>query len=38
MALARFQERGVLKLGKRRIEVLQRNRLVSSAKVIVSTP
>jgi CRP/FNR family cyclic AMP-dependent transcriptional regulator len=28
MALARFQERGVLKLGKRRIEVLQRNRLV----------
>ena len=38
MALARFQERGVLKLGKRRIEVLQRDRLVSSSRTIVSTP
>jgi CRP/FNR family cyclic AMP-dependent transcriptional regulator len=38
MALARFQERGLLKLGKRRIEVLQRGSLVSSSKVIVSTP
>jgi hypothetical protein len=28
MALARFQERGMLKLGKRYIEVLQRDRLV----------
>jgi CRP/FNR family transcriptional regulator, cyclic AMP receptor protein len=28
MALARFQERGMLKLGKRHIEVLQRDRLV----------
>jgi hypothetical protein len=28
----------VLKLGKRRIEVLQRDRLVSSSQTIVSTP
>jgi CRP/FNR family transcriptional regulator, cyclic AMP receptor protein len=32
MALARFQDRGVLKLGKRRIEVLRRDRLVSSSR------
>jgi CRP/FNR family transcriptional regulator, cyclic AMP receptor protein len=38
MALARFQERGVLKLGKRRIEVLQRDSLMSASKTIVSTP
>jgi CRP-like cAMP-binding protein len=30
MALAKFQERGVLKLGKRRIEVLRRDLLASS--------
>jgi CRP-like cAMP-binding protein len=38
MALARFQERGVLKLGKRRIEVLQRDSLMSASQAIVSTP
>lgn len=38
MALDRFQARGVLKLGKRRIEVLQRDRLASYSETIVSTP
>jgi CRP/FNR family transcriptional regulator, cyclic AMP receptor protein len=38
MALARFQERGALKLGKRRIEVLRRDLLVASGEAIVSTP
>ncbi len=38
MALARFQSRGVLKLGKRRIEVLRRDRLASSSEIIVSIP
>jgi CRP/FNR family transcriptional regulator, cyclic AMP receptor protein len=37
MALARFQANGILKLGKRRIEVLRRDRLTSS-ELIVSTP
>jgi CRP/FNR family transcriptional regulator, cyclic AMP receptor protein len=37
MALDRFQERGVLKLGMRRIEVLHRDRLVLSSPGIVST-
>lgn len=36
MALDRFQERGVLKLGKRRIEVLRRDSLMSSSETIVS--
>jgi CRP/FNR family transcriptional regulator, cyclic AMP receptor protein len=36
MALAGFQANGILKLGKRRIEVLRRDRLTSSE--IVSTP
>jgi CRP/FNR family transcriptional regulator, cyclic AMP receptor protein len=36
MALARFQANGILKLGKRRIEVLRRDCLTSSE--IVSTP
>jgi CRP/FNR family transcriptional regulator, cyclic AMP receptor protein len=38
MALARFQERGLLKLGKRRIEVLRRDLLAKPSEVIVSTP
>jgi CRP/FNR family transcriptional regulator, cyclic AMP receptor protein len=38
MALARFQAGGVLKLGKRRIEVLRREFLTSSSETIVSTP
>lgn len=38
MALARFQERGVLKLGKRRIEVLRRDLLANSGEAIMSTP
>ena len=38
MALDRFQARGVLKLGKRRIEVLRRDCLTSSREIIVSIP
>jgi len=38
MALARFQGRGVLKLGKRRIEILRRECLTSSGEIIMSTP
>jgi CRP/FNR family transcriptional regulator, cyclic AMP receptor protein len=38
MALAGFQDSGILKLGKRRIEVLRRDRLSQSTQAIVSTP
>ena len=38
MALARFQSKGVLKLAKRRIEVLRRDGLTTSNALIMSTP